>query len=57
LIILSGASPSKCKNYQEIKIQEQVQNLAIGTIPRSMMVALENDLVDICKPGDDVMIW
>ncbi|XP_064653279.1 DNA helicase MCM9-like [Lineus longissimus] len=51
-----GAGPSKCKNYQEIKIQEQVQNLALGTIPRSMMVALEDDLVDTCKPGDDVEI-
>ncbi|XP_074650251.1 uncharacterized protein LOC141905312 [Tubulanus polymorphus] len=48
--------PSKCQNYQEIKIQEQVQNLSVGTIPRSMWVALEDDLVDSCQPGDDVMI-
>ena len=34
---------------QEIKIQEQVQKLAVGTIPRSMWVVLEDDLVDTCK--------
>ena len=47
----------KCRNYQEIKIQEQVQKLEVGSIPRSMWVILENDLVDGCKPGDDVQIW
>ncbi|XP_060802180.1 DNA helicase MCM9 isoform X2 [Amyelois transitella] len=45
-----------CKDYQEIKIQEQVNKLSIGTIPGSMWVVLENDLVDCCKPGDDVNI-
>ncbi|KAJ8298755.1 hypothetical protein KUTeg_022815, partial [Tegillarca granosa] len=32
----TGAQPVKCRNYQEIKIQEQVQKLAMGTIPRSI---------------------
>lgn len=54
---ISGAQPVKCSNYQEIKIQEQVQKLAMGTIPRSMWVVLEDDLVDCCKAGDDVTIW
>ncbi|CAK1544108.1 unnamed protein product [Leptosia nina] len=45
-----------CKDYQEIKIQEQVNKLNIGTIPGSMWIVLENDLVDSCKPGDDVII-
>ncbi|XP_050665500.1 DNA helicase MCM9-like isoform X2 [Leptidea sinapis] len=45
-----------CKDYQEIKIQEQINKLNIGTIPGSMWVILEEDLVDSCKPGDDVMI-
>ncbi|XP_045496296.1 DNA helicase MCM9-like isoform X2 [Colias croceus] len=45
-----------CKDYQEIKIQEQVNKLSIGTIPGSMWVVLEDDLVDSCKPGDDVII-
>ncbi|KAH9639377.1 hypothetical protein HF086_002066 [Spodoptera exigua] len=49
-------SREHCKDYQEIKIQEQVNKLSIGTIPGSMWVVLEDDLVDCCKPGDDVII-
>ncbi|KAJ2581487.1 DNA helicase mcm9 [Coemansia sp. RSA 1836] len=41
-----------CTDYQEIKIQEQVGKLALGTIPRSMVVLLEGDLVDVAKSGD-----
>lgn len=52
-----GGHPIKCKNYQEVKVQEQVQRLTMGTIPRSMWVVLEDDLVDACKAGDDVIIW
>ncbi|KAJ9580393.1 hypothetical protein L9F63_003947, partial [Diploptera punctata] len=44
------------KDYQEIKIQEQVTKLKMGTIPRSMWITLEDDLVDSCKPGDDTVI-
>ncbi|XP_067655195.1 DNA helicase MCM9-like [Haliotis asinina] len=51
-----GAPPVKCRNYQEIKIQEQAQRLAVGTIPRSMWVVLEDDLVDSCKAGDDITV-
>ncbi|CAB3250809.1 unnamed protein product [Arctia plantaginis] len=49
-------SREHCKDYQEIKIQEQVNKLSIGTIPGSLWVVLEDDLVDCCKPGDDVLI-
>ncbi|XP_029187907.2 DNA helicase MCM9-like [Acropora millepora] len=52
----SASEPKSCRDYQEIKIQEQVQKLAVGTIPRSMWVILEEDLVDSCKAGDDVTI-
>ena len=45
-----------CKDYQEIKVQEQVGNLNLGTIPRSIWVALEDDLINVCKPGDDVEV-
>jgi DNA helicase MCM9 len=44
------------KDYQEIKIQEQMQKLEFGSIPRSMYVILEDDLVDSCKAGDDITI-
>ncbi|XP_069929767.1 DNA helicase MCM9 isoform X4 [Oryctolagus cuniculus] len=56
---LSGlsSSPTRCRDYQEIKIQEQVQKLSVGSIPRSMKVILEDDLVDSCKSGDDLTIY
>ncbi|XP_048348123.1 DNA helicase MCM9 isoform X2 [Sphaerodactylus townsendi] len=56
---LSGIScaANSCRDYQEIKIQEQVQRLAVGSIPRSMMVVLEDDLVDSCKSGDDITVY
>jgi DNA helicase MCM9 len=44
------------KDYQEVKIQEQIHQLSIGTIPRSITVLLEDDLVDQLKPGDDAKI-
>ena len=49
--------PKKCKDYQEIRVQEQVRKLSMGTIPRSLTVVLEDDLVDSCKPGDDIIIF
>ncbi|XP_054578232.1 DNA helicase MCM9 isoform X4 [Eptesicus fuscus] len=51
-----SSSPTKCRDYQEIKIQEQVQRLAIGSIPRSMKVILEDDLVDTCKSGESHLL-
>jgi DNA helicase MCM9 len=38
-------------------LQEQVTKLKMGTIPRSMWITLEDDLVESCKPGDDAVIW
>ncbi|XP_048107176.1 DNA helicase MCM9 isoform X1 [Alosa alosa] len=52
-----SATPAACRDYQEIKIQEQVQKLSVGCIPRSMLVVLEDDLVDSCKSGDDVTVY
>ncbi|XP_074436960.1 DNA helicase MCM9 isoform X1 [Larus michahellis] len=56
---LSGttSSPTSCRDYQEIKIQEQVQRLSVGSIPRCMVVVLEDDLVDSCKSGDDITVY
>ncbi|XP_078398313.1 DNA helicase MCM9 isoform X1 [Cetorhinus maximus] len=53
----SSSSPASCKDYQEIKIQEQVQRLSVGCIPRSLLVVLEDDLVDTCKSGDDITVY
>jgi DNA helicase MCM9 len=46
----------ECRDYQEIKIQEQMHVLGVGSIPRSISVILMEDLVDSLKPGDDVTI-
>jgi len=45
-----------CHDYQEIKIQEQMHTLGVGSIPRSIHVIMMEDLVDVMKPGDDVTI-
>uniref|UniRef100_A0A1X7SWX2 MCM OB domain-containing protein n=1 Tax=Amphimedon queenslandica TaxID=400682 RepID=A0A1X7SWX2_AMPQE len=39
-----------------MRMQEHVQKLRIGYIPRSVWVVLERDLVDSCKAGDDVIV-
>ena len=44
------------KDSQEIKVQEKLSNVGIGSIPRSISVCLDDDLADRCKPGDDVQI-
>ncbi|XP_015893484.3 probable DNA helicase MCM9 isoform X1 [Ziziphus jujuba] len=45
-----------CHDYQEIKIQESTRLLGVGAIPRSIAVILKDDLVDIVKAGDDVVV-
>jgi DNA replicative helicase MCM subunit Mcm2 (Cdc46/Mcm family) len=44
-------------DYQELKIQESATQVgSIGAIPRSLLIKVEDDLVDLCKPGDDVVV-
>lgn len=43
-------------DHQVIKIQEQVSKLGVGSIPRSILVVLEDDLVDSVKAGDHVVV-
>lgn len=49
-------SESVCRDFQEIRIQEQVQKLGMGSIPRSINVLILDDLVDSIKAGDDIVI-
>ena len=53
---VQDSSSPHCRDYQEIKLQEQVQRLSMGTIPRAMWIVLEDDLVDNCKAGDEVTV-
>ena len=44
------------KDYQELKIQEKLDILSVGTVPKSVIVIVEDDLVGTCKSGDDITI-
>lgn len=46
----------RCADYQEVRIQEKVQSLSVGMIPRQIAVLFMDDLVDVCKAGDDVIV-
>lgn len=50
------AQPPNCREYQEVKVQEKVSNLDVGSVPRSIIVVLTDDLADCVKPGDDVVV-
>ena len=43
------------KNYQRITIQESPGKVAAGRLPRSKDAVLLDDLVDTCKPGDEIV--
>ena len=43
-------------DYREIKVQESLQRVTSNNLPRSFSVILEDDLVEACKPGDNVAI-
>lgn len=38
-------------NHQEIKIQEKMQCLEVGSVPSSVTVVLQDELADTCQPG------
>ncbi|XP_063901514.1 DNA helicase MCM9-like [Zophobas morio] len=56
MVEANSGIPEYCCDYQTIKVQEQTQNLDFGCVPHTISVVLEEDLVDSCKAGDDVLI-
>ena len=43
------------RNYQRITIQESPGKVAAGRLPRSKDAVLLADLVDSCRPGDEIV--
>eukprot|EP00737_Agarophyton_chilense_P000878 gb/GEZJ01000974.1/.p3 GENE.gb/GEZJ01000974.1/~~gb/GEZJ01000974.1/.p3 ORF type:complete len:196 (-),score=20.16 gb/GEZJ01000974.1/:1513-2100(-) len=44
------------QEYQEIKVQDNVQHFDVGFIPRSLLVILTDYIADTVKLGDDAFI-
>lgn len=47
---------SKFRDWQKVRIQESPDELPPGSMPRSVDVILEGDIVDISRPGDFVKV-
>lgn len=45
-----------CVDYQEIKIQDQMERMNLGCAPRSFILVMEADLVDSNNAGEDVVV-
>lgn len=48
---------SEHADYQEMKVQESTSALSrVGSVPRSILIKLSDDLVDTTNPGDEVVV-
>lgn len=54
--IILNSRASKFLKYQELKVQEQPDQVPVGHVPRSMTVICFNENVNKCAPGDKVEI-
>lgn len=41
-------------SYQEVRVQEKMQCLAMGALPCSITVLLQDELADACRPGGEM---
>lgn len=53
---VSAIGAHNSRDYQELKLQEQVQHLDMGSMPRSISVIVLDDQTGVCNAGDDVTV-
>ena len=49
-------APEDCRDMQDVKVQERPHARPLGSVPRSLWVTLEDELVDSIRPGDEVAL-